>query len=238
MEHFVDKCRYPNYELILADDGSSRRKQERMKRIRFDRYLLSEENRGVGANANRAIRAAKGEYILYLEDDWICLEDTDCVQQAIEILDANPDVGYVRFIPSVLPLFESRTGPRGQRLRIYARDQDDHPRALYVYNSGPHLKRSSFHPDVGWYVEGQHAGITEEEFCRLFLEQERWKVCGVEGWDLFRHNLLGYPSTRPDRWRQNLRLRAEGNPIVSSGFRIYDRLPKVVRGFISRQPVR
>lgn len=125
----------------------------------------------------------------------------DFIEQAIEIMQAHPDIGYVKFNPCTLPAYTVREGPRGQTIRVFSNKQSDSLHSIYVYSNNPHLKRKGFHDDVGWFVEGQPVGITEDSFCRLFLKQEKWRVATVEGWYLFKQ-MDDELSTRPDRWRQ------------------------------------
>lgn len=67
----VLKQDYDNFEIIITDDNSQDNtkavvKEFRDKRIR---YIRHEQNRGVSAARNSAIKASKGEYIAFLDDD-------------------------------------------------------------------------------------------------------------------------------------------------------------------------
>ena len=65
---------YPVWELLLVDDGSTR--PETLETLaaaaaadRRVRVLRHEENVGIGANTNRGIEAAGGEYVVFLDAD-------------------------------------------------------------------------------------------------------------------------------------------------------------------------
>lgn len=224
LDAFRKHCTYTNLELILSDDGSSKSEREARFQMGFDRLIFAGSNEGMGANINKGIQAAGGEYIMHLEDDWICQERTDFIEQAVEIMEANHDIGYVKFNPSNLPVYDVRKGPRGQSIRVISNQQPDSAHSIYVYSNNPHLKRKSFHHSVGWFIEGQPVGITEDNFCRLFLTQTNVRVATVEGWHLFKH-MDTEPSTRPDRWRQNIRLRIRKRTITRPLVAVYDSLP-------------
>jgi glycosyltransferase involved in cell wall biosynthesis len=61
---------YQNYEVIVVNDGGSdvRELFEGLSRDSI-RYLQHDTNRGVSAARNTGIKAARGKYIAYLDDD-------------------------------------------------------------------------------------------------------------------------------------------------------------------------
>lgn len=237
-EEFRRHCDYPNLELILSDDASSPRQRAAMLRMGFDNFIFSSRNEKMGANINKGIQAARGEYILHLEDDWECrAENADFIAQAVEIMKIYPDVGCVRFNFIDFPNYEIREGPTGRKVRVYFNSQPASKQSIYVYSNNPHLKRRSFHEDVGWFIEGEPVGITEDAFCRLFLRQNKWRVAAVEEWQLFRH-IGAQLSTRPDRWRERLRYRLNKNSVARTLFSVYDKLPEGARDAISLRKIK
>lgn len=62
---------YPNFELVIVDDGSSDGSYELMQEMRDPRIKLTrlEQCRGVSAARNEALGRATGEYIAYLDSD-------------------------------------------------------------------------------------------------------------------------------------------------------------------------
>jgi len=68
---FLQNINYPRdrIELILCDDGSPYEMQQEMKKLDFDKFLLSSKNEGMGKNTNKGLIAATGDYIVQLHDD-------------------------------------------------------------------------------------------------------------------------------------------------------------------------
>ena len=84
---------YRDYELILADDGSTDSSPalcdeyaEKDSRVR----VLHKENSGVSDTRNKALDAAQGEYVQFLDsDDWIAPEATRLLVRAMEDNDCD-----------------------------------------------------------------------------------------------------------------------------------------------------
>ena len=67
----VRKQTYPNLEIIVVDDGSPDNTESVVRAIPDERirYIRHEKNKGLPAGRNTGIRAAKGEFIAFLDDD-------------------------------------------------------------------------------------------------------------------------------------------------------------------------
>lgn len=86
---------YENYEIIVIDDGfdDSETVSILEKFSRPKTRIIRQENMGVSAARNNAIKEAKGEYILPLDaDDKIAPE---YIEKAVDILDSNPEFNVV-----------------------------------------------------------------------------------------------------------------------------------------------
>lgn len=82
------------YEIILVDnassDGSPDRLAERYPEVRL---IRSPENRGIAGGNNLGIRAARGRYILLLNNDTLVLPGM--LERAVSYLEEHPDVAGV-----------------------------------------------------------------------------------------------------------------------------------------------
>ena len=89
---------YPNWELCIADDGSSQPHVNKIlkeyaaldRRVRLNFGL---ENKGVSHTLNRALKMATGEFVVLLDHDDI-LEEQALFRVAESVLDENPDMTY------------------------------------------------------------------------------------------------------------------------------------------------
>ena len=212
-------CRYPNLEWIVCDDGSSAAIQTQIRKLAFDQYLLSERNQGMGANTNKGLLAANGDYVLHLQDDWTCSGPSDFIESGVELMGERPDVCMVQFwrvadfpYPSIFHLSASR-----KRARIFL----DFPgmvsegKGFHIYSDRPHLKRRSVTATVGLYSETiRPVAEVEEDYCNRFEQCADQRVGIIEGYDkVFKHTgeqETFNPRQRRENWRRFLR----GHPVL------------------------
>ncbi len=97
---------YPADEILVIDDASTDDTPEVVQSIKHDRVrYVRKEHSGAPSTRNRGIIEAKGDYVLWLDDDDILL--SDAIETHMALLKANPetDVAY-----GVLQKFDSKSG--------------------------------------------------------------------------------------------------------------------------------
>ena len=86
---------YQNFELIVIDDGSSDNSREVIKAYKQNAriQIIFQQNKGLNATNNVAIRNAKGKYIVRLDaDDYF---EPEALGVMTSILESDPDLGLV-----------------------------------------------------------------------------------------------------------------------------------------------
>jgi len=220
---FLEVCDYPRarMELILSDDGSPAEMVERMKQLPFDKHVLSDRNYGLGHNSNKGLKAATGDYIFHLQDDWLCRGPGDFLRKGILVLEEYSDVGMVRFHDYWDPsICEERHTSTGETIYLHRNKLVSGPQE-YGYSDRPHLKRRSFHERFGYYIDGANVSVTEVDFCRRFESQQEVRTCYISGPEVLEHigdaEYSYNPGHRLDAWR-TLLLR---NPATRIPFRLF-----------------
>lgn len=84
---------YLDYEVIVADDGSTDDTRELVARDSRPLIYAYQQNRGLSAARNLAISKASGEFLAYLDSDDMWFPNR--LQKQVEFMDANPDCGLV-----------------------------------------------------------------------------------------------------------------------------------------------
>jgi len=186
----------------------------------FDRVLLEGKNRGLGHNQNKGVRAAQGEFLLQVQDDWECRGPSDFLEAGVELLQERPDVWLVRYYDeSVGVPAEHHVSASGRVARIY-RNQDLAKYGYFAYSDTPHLKRRDFHERFGSYAERVPMTVMEIAMCKAFASQSDAHVAFLEGYSDWKH--LGREESRnPSGRRALLRARLLANPITRLPFRFF-----------------
>lgn len=170
---FRSNTAYPNLELIVADDGSGPATQAAIRAMPFDLFKLASRNRGLGANLNAGLEAARGDFVLVLQDDWDCHGPPDYLRRAVELLRSRPDIGIVRFYGAPLPQEESGGGlaPGGM-----VRSDAEGPLG---YSDTPHLRSRACLERLGSYREDLWMEDCELEYVARFSGQGEFGVAAL-----------------------------------------------------------
>lgn len=134
----LQRLNYPDYEIILVDDGSTDRTPEIAKKFPSVRYVR-QENLGLSAARNAGIAAATGEIVAFTDDD--CLVDPSWLARMVDAFDASERPGFVTG--------QVRSDVEDRRRAWLAVSVTDHvaPRAL---RRGDDPRRFGHGANMGW----------------------------------------------------------------------------------------
>jgi glycosyltransferase involved in cell wall biosynthesis len=108
LAHFLDDClssiirqTYGDFETLIMDDCSPDNTPEVVAEYKDPRvrYVRNETNLGHLRNYNKGIELSRGKYIWLISAD-DCLRSQNVVQKYVDLLEKNPQVGYV-FCPAM-----------------------------------------------------------------------------------------------------------------------------------------
>ena len=90
----LTRISYPNIEIIVVDNAS----KVNPKKILLEKHpkitlILSDENLGFAGGNNLGIKAATGEYLLFVNNDAVLTED--CIENLLIAFEERPDAGMV-----------------------------------------------------------------------------------------------------------------------------------------------
>jgi glycosyltransferase involved in cell wall biosynthesis len=238
---FIATCSYPNLELIVSDDGSPKAVQDEIRNMRFDQYLLSKNNEGMGANTNKGMLAASGDFILHLQDDWHCQGPADFIEAGVELMKECDDVCMVQYwrdwesFPYPSRYHSTRDGLKARILLDYP-GMVASRKGFHIYSDCPHLKRATMIKTVGLYSESNRPVLAplaanlgldlqqssiEVDYCHRFEQHGNLHAAILESYGaVFKHT----GSNQTFNWNQkkaNLRKRLEEHPLLRSVWHKY-----------------
>jgi glycosyltransferase involved in cell wall biosynthesis len=204
---------FPDFELIVVDDGSTDNTKEAVESFKDPRIrYIYQENRGVSAAQNTGIRASSGEYIAILGADDIWLPQN--LELKVKVLDSRPEVALVC---SDGFIFDDTTGVTlGSMWHLYSPGLN--PRRAARQPLRELLSRASI------FIRPQFTVLRREVFTEVGYFDESLRI--GEDWEMFIRIVQCFPIEILDvplGWR-----RKHGAALTASRVETY---PEVLRTF-------
>jgi glycosyltransferase involved in cell wall biosynthesis len=164
-----DHLDYPNLHWHIADDGSDSGHLETLIEAigRSDVTTTNAARKGVGVSMNLGQDAAfrRGDYVLWLEDDWELSSRFD-LRPCVQLCEERQEIGMVR-LGYVSP------GIKGELIAGAGRLWWKLERGpTYTFVGHAALRHKRFRETYGPYVEGHTPGETELWMCGTFNNRQ------------------------------------------------------------------
>lgn len=244
VESFLRNTDYPNLELVISDDGSGPEIQAQIRTLPAHKFSLPEKHGGLGANNNNGLRLCTGNYILMIQDDWLCHGPSDYLKNAVAVMETNPQVGILNFAGAPHPA--DRNMPlKGSTEPCFVtpKPYEDGRFEYFLYCDQPHLRSRAALDYVGLYAEKRdmeqceidynHRWKTQTKFLTAVFPAYYMRVFSNEGevqGRSHRLNKFRYRVTRPlvplARWmREHCRpIYKAGHWTMNAGIRLLEKV--------------
>jgi len=206
---------FSNYEIIVVNDGSTDRTAE-IAAAHQGVFLLSQSNRGAAAARNAGIRAARGNYVAFLDADDIWLP-SKLDKQAGRLL-ARPLTAWTYADALVFDSATRRTLCRiGESIRLY---EGDILRPLllrsFIPSATPVVKKTVL-MEAGLFDEARERRIGED-------------------WNMWLRIAERYPATLIDEPLAMIRVHAASVSRMADPFEAYRSKRSILERAIGRNP--
>jgi glycosyltransferase involved in cell wall biosynthesis len=174
LDSFRRNTLYSNLELVVTDDGSPSGVQSEIRTMGFDTCVLSQVNRGLGANITAGLNQCKGKYIFVLQDDWDCTGPADYLANAVRVMESNAGLGLINYygVPHIYDEGQQLSGSDEPCYPI-VKPYFDGKRFWPVYTDTPHLTSRAALDFLGDYKEDRDMEECERDYEARFENQQR-----------------------------------------------------------------
>lgn len=207
----ADDCTGGVYkEAVLYDIQQFNHVQDKVE------FISTPVNSGWGGNFNHAYSHVTDDFVLLIEDDYLCTHPID-ISPFVALMLAHTGIGLVRLdgiaghkavchvaesdIHDYLPHYRQGVSLPG-KLNYFLLDNSS--RETWLYSNRPHLKHRRFHDFYGLYPEGLKLGHTEESYAHhvkdmMLLENAPAIAVPLDATSYFDHIGKSYQWTEHDK---------------------------------------
>jgi GT2 family glycosyltransferase len=220
-----------NFEIILIDNNVSEDLSSRASQIANSvssntvRYIKPPTNLGVAGGRNLGVKEAKGDFLVFIDDDAF-LRERDAFRKIRQEFSKNNKVGIISF--KVINYFSKEVDRKELPHRNKSLSKDSKFETTYFIGAG-HVIRKSVFDQVGLYPDGFFYGMEELDLSFRALDSG-YKIFYVPDITVFHKKSLEGRLKNKDVWQKQLENRirvsirnlpwryAVGNAIIWSIF--------------------
>jgi len=156
-----------DHEIIVSDDGSNAENLAVIKQLKMNTLVTATQNQGLASNLNKGIRACKGDYILYVQEDFLIRpEFTNVFGEGLELLDSGR-LDMVRYRANYK--FDHLIPCSDNIFKIPKFSFRNFNINTFRYSDHPFLTKPSFYETFGYYLENTSVGYGETEYAIRIL---------------------------------------------------------------------
>ncbi len=182
---FRQNTDYPNFEIVISDNGSGTEIQNQILRLQPDAYAFFPRNRGLGANNNHGLSYCRGKYILMIQDDWQCNGPSDYLQQSVSVMEANPLLGIINYCGADHPPdFSRRLIGSSEPCYPTPKPTEALDRPEFLYSDQPHLISREAQDFIGPYLEHRQMEQSEDNYRQRWMAQTKYFVAAFPAYYL------------------------------------------------------
>ncbi|MFK7782438.1 glycosyltransferase family 2 protein [Psychroserpens sp.] len=157
-------------ELVVSDDGSQLKYLDQLQDLPIDTLVTTPVNKGLASNLNRGIKACKGDYILYVQEDFIIKpEILNVLPESFELLNSK-QLDMVRFranyvFSHLIPLTNHVSRIPKFSIRNFNIN-------TFQYSDNPFLSTPAFFERLNYFLENSSGPYGETEFAIRVLKSK------------------------------------------------------------------
>lgn len=155
------------YEIVVSDDGSTLENLQKVRALKIDQLITVFINEGLTANLNKGIKACKGDYIFYCQEDFTILPElSQQLQEVFKVLD-NGKLDMVRLRANYV--FKHLIRITDEIYRIPRFSFKNFNINTFQYSDHPFITKVNFYKKYGYYLEGTSGPYGETEYAIRIL---------------------------------------------------------------------
>lgn len=157
-------------EIVVSDDASDSKNLSQLKALPIDTLITVEKNQGLASNLNRGIKACKGDFILYVQEDFIIKSEIlKVLPESIELL-SSKQLDMVRFRANYV--FSHLIPLTKHIYRIPKFSFKNFNINTFQYSDNPFITTPNFFKKLDYFLENVSGPYGETEFAIRVLKSK------------------------------------------------------------------